>query len=202
MREVRTGVWHWEARHPEWNERQWWGPEVSCYAVDDGTRLVLFDPLEPPAEVDALAGARETAIVLTCPWHRRGSLALAEQYGCPLFVPPPDPHDPDPPDGTVYRAGDRLPVGVQALAGMEPIDLVLWVESHRVLVSGDTLQDRGEGLRFVGDLENNVPGDIDVDAIRARLRASLLDLPVELVLPTHGPPADRADLETALSPPP
>jgi glyoxylase-like metal-dependent hydrolase (beta-lactamase superfamily II) len=115
-------------------------------------------------------------------------------------VPPPDPHDSDPLDGTVYREGDRLPVGVQALAGMEPIDLVLWVESHRVLVSGDTLQDRGEGLRFVGDLENNVPGDIDVDAIRAGLR-SLLELPVELVLPTHGPPAGRADLETALSPP-
>jgi hypothetical protein len=27
----------------------------------------------------------------------------------------------------------------------------------------------------------------------------LLDLPIELVLPTHGPPADRAALERALS---
>jgi hypothetical protein len=53
--EVRTGVWHWEARHPEWNERQWWGPLVSSYAIDDGARLVLFDPLAPPAEIEKLA---------------------------------------------------------------------------------------------------------------------------------------------------
>jgi hypothetical protein len=49
VREVRTGVWHWEAQHPEWNERQWWGPLVSSYAIDDGARLLLFDPLAPRA---------------------------------------------------------------------------------------------------------------------------------------------------------
>ena len=54
MREVRVGVWHWEARHPEWNERQWWGPLVSSHAIDDGARLVLFDPLAPPADRAAL----------------------------------------------------------------------------------------------------------------------------------------------------
>src|SRR4029450_2504805 len=68
VREVRPGVWHWEARHPEWNERQWWGPLVSSYAIDDGTRLVLFDPLAPPAEIEKLVGEREAAVGLTCPW--------------------------------------------------------------------------------------------------------------------------------------
>lgn len=198
VREVRTGVWHWEARHPEWNERQWWGPLVSSYAIDDGVRLVLFDPLAPPPEIEKLAEERETAIVLTCPWHRREAEALAKRYGATLYVPPPDAGDPSPVSGTVYRAGDRLPVDVEALPGMEPNDLVLWVESQRALVAGDTLQDRGDGLQFLGDLVNNVPEGFSVEEIREGLRP-LLALPVELVLQTHGGPADKAALERALS---
>jgi glyoxylase-like metal-dependent hydrolase (beta-lactamase superfamily II) len=79
---------------------------------------------------------------------------------------------------------------------MEPNDLVLWVESHGALVAGDTLQDRGNGLQFLGDLANNVPAE------QAQIREALqplLALPVEIVLPTHGAPTDRATLERALS---
>jgi glyoxylase-like metal-dependent hydrolase (beta-lactamase superfamily II) len=201
MREVRPGVWHWETQHPEWNDKQWWGPLVSSYAIDDGARLVLFDPLTPPAEVEKLAEERETAIVLTCPWHRREADGLADRYDATLYVPPPDEGDPSPVDGTVYREGDRLPVGVEALPGMEPNDLLLWVESHGVLVAGDTLQDRGDGLQFLGDLANNVPPEFSVvaDRVREGLR-SLLELPIELVLPTHGAPVDKTALEHALSP--
>ena len=201
MDEVRDGVWHWESRHPEWNDRQWWGPLVSSYAIDDGARLVLFDPLEPPAEIDALAEERETAIVLTCPWHRRDAASLAQRYGATLYVPPPDAGDPDPVDGTVYREGDRLPVGVEALPGMEPNDLLLWIESHGALVAGDTLQDRGEGLQFLGDLANNVPPEwaAAAEEVRQGLHR-LLALPVEIVLLTHGAPADRAALERAIAP--
>jgi glyoxylase-like metal-dependent hydrolase (beta-lactamase superfamily II) len=201
MREVRTGVWHWEARHPEWNERQWWGPLVSSYAIDDGVRLLLFDPLAPPVEIEKLAEQRETSIVLTCPWHRRDAEALANRYGAPLYVPPPDEGDPSPVDGTVFREGERLPVGVEAFPGMEPNDLVLWIESHSALVAGDTLQDRGNGLQFLGDLVNNVPaGGASAAQILERMRP-LLALPVELVLLTHGAPADKAALEHALATP-
>lgn len=45
--------------------RQWpcgWGPVVSSYAIGDGDRLLLFDPLAPPSEIDELAAGRETAI--------------------------------------------------------------------------------------------------------------------------------------------
>jgi glyoxylase-like metal-dependent hydrolase (beta-lactamase superfamily II) len=199
VREVRTGVWHWEAQHPDWNERQWWGPLVSSYAIDDGTRLVLFDPLTPPAEIETLAEERETAIVLTCPWHRRGAVALASRYDAPLYVPPPDEGDPNPLAGTVFRAGDRLPVGVEAFPGMEPNDLLLWVESHGALVAGDTLQDRGDGLQFLGNLPNNVPAGLGVSA--AQLREGLQPvLPrVEVVLLTHGAPVDGAALEPSLA---
>ena len=136
---------------PEWNERQEWGPVVSSYAIDDGERLLLLDPLAPPGLADELAAGRETAIVLTCPWHARAARGLAERLGAPLYMPPPDEGDPSPVEGHVFRAGDRLPVGVEAFPGMEPNDLVLWVESHRALVVGDTLIDRGHGLEFPAD---------------------------------------------------
>ena len=202
MREVRPGVWHWEARHPEWDERQWWGPLVSSYAVDDGANLVLFDPLAPPAEIDKLAHERDAAIVLTCPWHRRDAENLAGRYGAALYVPPPDEGDPSPVGGTVFREGDGLPVGVEAFRGMEPNDLVLWVESHGALVAGDALQERGNGLQFLGDLPNNVPPHLAAEAAhtRDRMQRELLALPVEIVLPTHGAPTDRAALERALAP--
>ena len=67
MREVQTGVWHWEAPHPDWKPGQDWSEVVSSYAIDDGERLLLFDPVAPPSEIDDRAADRETAIVLTCP---------------------------------------------------------------------------------------------------------------------------------------
>jgi len=78
---------------------------------------------------------------------------------------------------------------------MEPNDLVLWVESRRALVAGDTLIDRGHGLEFpAGWASKDVPPEQILQALRP-----LLELPVELVLPTHGPPTDRAALERALA---
>ena len=133
--------------------------------------------------------------MLTCPWHARDARSLAERFGAPLYVPPPDEGDPTPVEGHVFSAGDRLPVGVEAFPGMEPNDLVLWVESRRALVVGDTLIDRGHGLEFPADWANKgVPPEQILEALRP-----LLELPVELVLPTHGAPTDRAALERALS---
>jgi glyoxylase-like metal-dependent hydrolase (beta-lactamase superfamily II) len=196
VRELTTGVWHWQSPHPEWEpEADWDETKVSSYAIDDGERLLLFDPLAVPREILELAAERETAIVLTSPWHRRDAVALAEQLGATIYVPPPDPPDPDPVPGQVYRAGDRLPVGVEAFPGREePNDLVLWVESHRALVAGDTLVDRGRGLEFLPEW---APEGVNAEQILEALQP-LRDLPVELVLPTHGPPADRAALERAL----
>ena len=147
-----------------------------------------------PAAVDELASAREPAIVLTCPWHERDSRTVAERLGAPIFVPPPDEGDNDPTPGTVFAAGDRLPVGVDAFLGIEPNDLALWIESHHALVLGDTLVDRGEGL----EIPVTWLRDVTLAEVLATLRP-LLDLPVEIVLPTHGPPADRAALVRAIS---
>jgi glyoxylase-like metal-dependent hydrolase (beta-lactamase superfamily II) len=202
MQEIRPGIWHWEARHPDWTEAAGgWGPEVSSYAIDDGERLLFFDPLGVPAQLETLAAGRETAIVLTCPWHRRDAVALAERLRAPLHVPPPDEGDTDPVPGLVFGAGARLPVGVEAFPGMEPNDLPLWVESSRALVVGDSLIDRGEGLEFPRDWASRgaiAAHGVPPDEILASLQP-LLELPVELVLPTHGAPTDRAALERALA---
>jgi glyoxylase-like metal-dependent hydrolase (beta-lactamase superfamily II) len=201
VREVTRGVWHWQAPHPEWQPGadglDWPETRVSSYAIDDGERLLLFDPLAVPNEIEVLAAERETAIVLTCPWHRRDAVGLAERLGVPIYVPPPDPPDPEPVPGEVFEAGDQLPVGVDAYPGMERNDLVLWVEGSRALVVGDTLIDRGEGLVFPQEWAPR-PGGPPAEEVLESLR-QLLDLPVELVLPTHGPPADRAAFERALS---
>ena len=45
MRELRPGLWHWQTPHPDWTPGERWPREVSSYAIDDGERLLLFDPL-------------------------------------------------------------------------------------------------------------------------------------------------------------
>jgi hypothetical protein len=129
VQELKPGLWWWEAEHPEWASEdaatEDWGPEVSSYAIDDGTRLLLIDPTAPPEPVEDLAAGREVVIVLTCPWHQRDTRNLIERLGATLHMPPPDGGDPDPLPGQVFRAGERLPIGVETRPGMEPNDLVL-----------------------------------------------------------------------------
>ena len=195
MDEVKPGVWHWQAPHPDWKPGEDWGELVSSYAIEDDRRLLLFDPLALPSELEDRAALRETTIVLTCTWHRRDAVELAERLTATLYTPPPEKGDPDPVPGIVFRAGDRLPVGIEAFDGFEPNDLVLWVESHRVVVSGDTLIDRGNGLELPSDW---LPEGSTVEEVADGLHA-LLERPVEYVLATHGGPTDREALEAALS---
>jgi glyoxylase-like metal-dependent hydrolase (beta-lactamase superfamily II) len=194
VRELRAGLWHWEAPHPQWKPDDEWGQIVSSYAIDDGRRLVLFDPLAAPEEIEELAARRETAIVLTCAWHERDARSLGERHNAAVFVPSPDEGEPIP-GRELFSAGDQLPVGVQAFPGNYVNDLVLWVESHGALVAGDTLIDRGGGLELPVDW---LPKGATREQALAVLRP-LLELPVEIVPATHGGPSDRAALERALS---
>ena len=165
MRELQPGLWHWQAPHPEWTSDQWWPQAVSSYAYDDGDRLLFFDPLAVPSEIEELAAGREPVVVLTSPWHERDTRSLVERLGAPVFTPPPDEGTPDVAwllgggqgDGHLYSAGDRLPVGVEALPGRLPNDLVLWIESRRAVIAGDTLVDFGNGVNeVVGAIRNSL----------------------------------------------
>ena len=94
----------------------------------------------------------------------------------------------------LYAAGDRLPIGIEAFPGRERNDLVLWIESRRTVVAGDTLVDFGNGFEINEWLREAVTREQVADGLRP-----LLALPVEVVLPAHGAPTDRAALERALS---
>ncbi len=90
MRELRTGLWRWQAPHPAWGPSEPWDQNVSSYAIVDDERVLLFDPLGVPSEIEALAAERETAIGLTAPWHERDAEHLVERLGVPVYTPLPD----------------------------------------------------------------------------------------------------------------
>jgi glyoxylase-like metal-dependent hydrolase (beta-lactamase superfamily II) len=219
VRELRPGLWHWEAPHPDWEPTEPWSENVSSYAIDDGERLLLFDPLAVPSEIEERTAGRETAIVLTAPWHERDSEGSSSGLGVPVYTQLPDSAEylmktygltaeqagdgsPDvvwllrenKGEAHPYSAGDRLPFGVDVFAGHKTNDTVLWVESQRTVISGDTLVDFGQGLEIPPEW---LPDGVTPKQVTEGLRP-LLERPVEHVLATHGGPSDRAALERAL----
>ena len=222
MNELRPGLWHWQAPHPEWTPDQWWPQAVSSYALDDGARLILFDPLAVPEEILELAAEREPVVVLTAPWHERDARSLVERFGAPVFAPPPDTaddlvrkyditqeqipegwHSPDLEwllvenggEAHLYAAGDRLSIGLEAFPGRSHNDLVLWSERLGAVVAGDSLVDFGRGFEVPREvLHHGVTREQVVEDLQPLLR-----LPVEVVLPAHGEPTDGAALERALT---
>jgi glyoxylase-like metal-dependent hydrolase (beta-lactamase superfamily II) len=94
-----------------------------------------------------------------------------------------------------YSPGQGLPAGIGAFPGRNEIDNVLWIEDYPVVIAGDSLVDFGRGLEIpLQWLRKGVTREQVAEALRP-----LLELPVELVLPTHGKPTDRAALERALA---
>ena len=221
MRELRPGLWHWQAPHPEWEATEPWNENVSSYAIDDGERLLLFDPLGVPSELEALAADRDTAIVLTAPWHERDAESLVERLGAPVYTPLPDSAQylmdtygltaeqagdgaPDvvwllrenKGEARPYTAGDRLPFGADVFQGHKTNDTVLWIESH---ACGDLRRHARRLRRGPGDQREVAPPRRDARGDR-RGAAPATRAAVEHVLATHGGPFDRAALERALSP--
>jgi hypothetical protein len=96
VHELQTGLWHWQASHPDWTpgNPEDEGAKVTSYAIDEGERLLLIDPLALPREIEELATDRETAIVLTCAWHERDARGLAERLDAAAFVPSPEEGEP------------------------------------------------------------------------------------------------------------
>jgi glyoxylase-like metal-dependent hydrolase (beta-lactamase superfamily II) len=219
VHELKAGLWHWQAPHPEWTPGERWPQEVSSCAVDDGEQLLLFDPLSVPDDLLELAADREPVVVLTAPWHERDTQSLVERLGVPVFVPPPDTADDlvrkygitleqagggspdlawmkasDTVDAHWISAGERLPIGVETFLGRGHNDLVLWIDRVGAGLWGDTVVDFGGGLVINDWLRGGVTGE----DVAERLRP-LLQRPVEVVLPAHGAPTERAALERALT---
>ena len=204
--ELEPGLWHWRAPHPQWTSEDSWPQRVSSYAVDDGTRLLLIDPLLVPAEIEALVPERQTLIVLTCPWHERSSRDLVARLGLPVWTPPADPGSPDiawlgthpSGPGHIYTAAGGIPDGLVVLPGQRSNDLVLRVGGCDAVVFGDTLVDFGHGLELN---DRWLPDGIRREDVAGPLRRMLAEPPRHL-LATHGGPQTPAAFERALGPAP
>jgi glyoxylase-like metal-dependent hydrolase (beta-lactamase superfamily II) len=190
MQELRPGLWTWTAAHPDWTDEQGgpegWDRAVRSYAYDSGGCLVLFDPQSPPSLIEGLIEAQDVAVLLTVHWHQRSALECVERFGASVHTPAASLERTEVPNAKPYSLGDELPGGVVAKDAYYPEETIFWVPAHRALVAGDVLLGVGEtGLRIQPD--SWLPNGVTPEGLRDAL-GPLLDLPVELVLPTHGDP--------------
>lgn len=187
MQELRPGLWTWTAAHPEWTDDQGrpegWDRIVRSYAYDSGGCLVLFDPQSPPTLIEGLIESQDVAVVLTARWHARSAAECVERFGAKVYAPEPGAAELSFPV-TPYRLGAELPGGVRAQVAYYPEEIVLWIPAHRALVAGDVLLGRPGGLVIQ---RSWLPDGISWERLVKGIRP-VLDLPVELVLPTHGDP--------------
>ncbi|HEV8686665.1 MAG TPA: hypothetical protein VGQ84_05275 [Gaiellaceae bacterium] len=180
MQELRPGLWTWTATHPSWTERdEEWGPEVRSYAYDSGACLVLFDPIAPPTLLEGLVEAQDVSVLLTAEWHRRSANECVERFGA-----------------HIHASTDQTPADVERCATYYPDEVAYWIPRHSALVVGDA---------FLAEREFKVQDEwLRPGMTRERMHdglRSLLELPVELVLVTHGDPVledGREALRSAL----
>jgi glyoxylase-like metal-dependent hydrolase (beta-lactamase superfamily II) len=199
LQELRPGLHRWTARHPEWQDGAEpespadWPPDVGCVAYEAEDALVLVDPLVPAGaeeletELDerVRAHGRPVAIVTTIGWHRRSRDELADRYRA-----------------STSRARANLPRGVVTIPIRGAGETMVWLPEHRALISGDRLLGDGAGgLRLCPESWlRYLRSGMTLARLRDALRP-LLDLPVELVLVSHGDPVlenGRAALAEAL----
>jgi len=177
------GLYRWTARHPAWQAGAGaespgdWPPEVGCVAYAAADRLVLVDPQlqgeEGWAELDALVAEHgpRVAVLTTIRFHGRSRDAVVARYGAER-----------------PRIGDARIPGVEVWPIEGADETLLWLPRVRALVAGDRLVGTpGGGLRVCPQSWLGYLPGLTVAELRDRLRP-LLDLPVELVLVSHGDP--------------
>jgi glyoxylase-like metal-dependent hydrolase (beta-lactamase superfamily II) len=190
---LAPGLWRWTAFHPSWRE------QVGSVALAADDALVLIDPLATGLDQDGDGGkrfwrtldrtveqhARPVAVLLTVFWHRRSACEVVERYGAELWAA----------GGTTgvdceitnpFEPGDELPGGVVALATARGDEVVYWVPAARALVAGDVLLGgKRKPVRLCP--QSWLPAGVERRALARSLRTAA-QLPVELLLVSHGEP--------------
>jgi hypothetical protein len=188
VEELRPGLWSWTAPHPSWTPDEGgpegWDQDVRSYALDAGDSLVLFDPLVAVPAVAELADRRPVVVVLTCHWHRRSSAELVEALRAVVHAPATEARDIEIPT-MPYAVGDDLPGDVEPQPGGYSDECTLWIREHAALVTGDVFLGGERGFRVQPD--SWLAEELTHESLRQRL-APLVELPVEMLLPTHGDP--------------
>jgi glyoxylase-like metal-dependent hydrolase (beta-lactamase superfamily II) len=186
--ELRPGLWRWTAHHEEWKK------EVAAVAIASETALVLVDPLlvgDRWEELERGVGNRELHVLLTIHWHARSAAEVAERFsGARIWAHSRNRAAVDrrAPVTDVFRIGDVLPAGLVPLEVRPRSEVLFWHPGTRALVAGDALLGDGEkGAGLHTCPASWLPKSTDLAELREALRPAL-DLPVELVLPSHGAP--------------
>lgn len=186
--EVRPGLWRWTAHHDEWKR------DVASFAVEADSELVLIDPLltgDQWEQLDEAAADRRLDVLLTIHWHARSAADIAARYedskvwahsrnraAVARRAPVTD----------VFRSGDELPAGLVALEARPRSEVLFWEPRSKALIVGDALLGDGEhGTGLHTCPASWLPGANKLEDLRRSLEPAL-DLPVELVLPSHGAP--------------
>jgi glyoxylase-like metal-dependent hydrolase (beta-lactamase superfamily II) len=178
---IEEGLWRWTTAHPDWKPTDDWEQDVGCVYFEAPDAIVLIDPLVPAdaaererfleaLDRDVERVARPVVALLTCMWHRRSADELAARY-----------------DGRVVApfAHEALPDGVRAVEARAADEVVFWLEQVHTVVSGDALLGSADGVTLCPVSWLGSRGSLA--QLRAEL-APLLELPVERVLTSHGPP--------------
>lgn len=197
VRELAPGLWRWTALHPDWEADAEpgspadWPQEVGCVYVETAGSVILIDPLVPgdPAaretflahlDADVERNGKPVSILLTVSWHERSTGELAERYGAEVWAAEQG--------GVVTNAfapAEALPGGLIGIDARLAEETIYWLPEQRALVPGDAIVgDENGGLRVCP--ESWLSGTTPVELKLAL--AGLLDLPVELVLVSHGEP--------------
>ena len=192
--EILEGLWRFAAQHPEWNdeeggEEDGWEPLVGSWVVRAPAGLVLVDPLiDDWSAVDRLVEGEGgcAGIVRTCHWHQRSIAEAAGRYRTEVWAKPYPDDAAAPPLDREVAGGDELFGGIVAYEMERDDEIALWLSAQRVLLFGDAMVRRTDGeLRICPESWTQPEGG------PARLRAllrDLMELPVEHVLVSHGPP--------------
>jgi glyoxylase-like metal-dependent hydrolase (beta-lactamase superfamily II) len=176
--QIAPGLRYWTAPHPEWRGATDWPEDVGCVYYEASDAIALIDPLVPEGEGDefwALLDAAiersglPVAVLLTAPWHERSAPVVAERYGATVWV---------------GESSGLLPTGVEVFvpAGSSEGQVAFFLRPPQALVVAEFFMGANGGLRVCPS-----PALIDKDAFDESLR-TLLDLPIECVLVSHGKP--------------
>jgi glyoxylase-like metal-dependent hydrolase (beta-lactamase superfamily II) len=188
--EIASGLRRWTAWHDEWED------EVASLAVETDDGLVLIDPLDTPQE---LAGPAH--VLITVFWHGRTTRELGARHVWASTRSAQPLKNRDVVVTDAFRAGDALPGGIQAFQTARATEVVFWLPNQRALVVGDVLLGSGAKPRPTSAALRLCPerwlGKSTHEDLKDSLRP-LLELPVELVLVSHGLPL-QADGKRALA---
>jgi hypothetical protein len=203
LTEIAPGIHRWSARHPEWRPKNVWGEDVASFAlVTDGV-LSLVDPLLPPAGADErerveedldelVERARRVEILITIPYHARSSVDLVQRYGrLPVEVwghPGVERRLSAPVRLNAIEPGGQAGAVAHAQTIGSPVrqETPLFFPDHRALAFGDAvigIEGRLRVWQSVNRDQERWYRERFVPSLRP-----LLDLDVERVLVTHGPP--------------